>query len=313
MKIAVIGAGAIGSLFGSLLTANNVDVCLYDKDRDKIEFIKKNGIKLVFPQTGDKKKIFPKTASQLSDIDSCDYYLFCVKSYSTEKAASEIASIASENSIIITFQNGMGNVEKIQKFFPDKCIAAGTTSEGATFVAPGTVIYGGRGKTSISMIDSSAEGTSDNTKIGPLIGALNKSDLHTCVSSNFRKDIWRKLIINAAINPVTAVMKLQNRCISESKYLRIVSDLIIEEAVKTAKAEGIHFNLDEIKSSVYSIAEKTGGNRSSMLQDIDNKRKTEIDFISGTIAEKGKYLNTETAANTFMFNIIKVLESKHFT
>ena len=309
MKTAVIGAGAIGSLFGSLLTANNVDVCLFDRDRYKIEFIKRNGIELIFPEKGVKKKIFPKASSELADIISCNYYLFCVKSYSTEKAASEIAGIASENSIVVTFQNGMGNVEKFQKFFPDRSIAAGVTSEGATFAAPGTVIYGGKGKTSVSMIDSS----SDSSPLYPLIDALNRSALDAEISSDFRKDIWKKLIINAAINPVTAVMKLQNRYISQSEYLRAVSDLIIEEAVKTAAAEGIHFNLDEIKSSVYNIAEKTGENRSSMLQDIENKRKTEIDFISGAVAQRAEYFSLETPANTFMQNIVKVLEPEHFT
>jgi 2-dehydropantoate 2-reductase len=309
MKIAVIGAGAIGSLFGSLLKANNFDVCLYDRDIKKIEFIKKNGIELVFPKTGRKKKIFPEASSELPEIKSCDYYLFCVKSYSTEIAASEIAGIASDNSIAVTFQNGMGNVEKIQKYFPDKSIAAGTTSEGATFVPPGTVIYGGKGKTSVSMIVSA----SDRSRLNPLINVLNRSGLDADISSDFRKDIWRKLIINAAINPVTAVMKLQNRYISESKYLRAVSDLLIEESVKTAEAEGIYFNPDEIKSSVYSVAEKTGENRSSMLQDIENSRKTEIDFISGAIAERAENFSLKTPANIFMQNIIKVLESKHFT
>jgi 2-dehydropantoate 2-reductase len=307
MKTAVIGAGAIGSLFGSLLKANNFDVCLFDRDIKKIEYIKKNGIELVVPVTGEKKRIFPEAFSELQEIKSCDYYLFCVKSYSTEIAASEIASIASENSIAVTFQNGMGNIEKIQKYFPDKSIAAGTTSEGATFLPPGTVVYGGKGKTSVSMI------TSDRSRLNPLINALNRSGLNAEISSDFRKDIWRKLIINAAINPVTAVMKLQNKYICESEYLRAVSDLIIEEAVKTAEAEGIYFNPDEIKAEVYSVAQKTGENRSSMLQDIENSRKTEIDFISGAVADKAKNFSLNTPANIFMQNIIKVLESKHFT
>ena len=140
----------------------------------------------------------------------------------------------------------------------------------------------GKGETALSIIESG----SSSALLEPLINALNRSGLKTSVSENYRKDIWRKLIVNAVINPVTAVLSLQNRHIADSVYLRDLAEMIISESVKAAAADGIYFDTDEIRDAVFTIAVKTGENRSSMLQDIENRRKTEIDYISGAAADK---------------------------
>lgn len=308
MKTAVIGAGAVGSLFASLLKTKNNDTVLFDTDIDKINYISRNGIELVFPESSGKKRIFPEAVSDTGRIRNYDYYLICVKSYSTEAAVKSIVSCAGENLVIVTFQNGMGNADIIRKYFPDTSSAAGTTSEGAAFINPATVIYGGRGKTALSMIDSRS-----NSKLMPLIDALNSCGLEAALTDSFRKDIWKKLIINAAVNPLTAVLKLENRYISESVYLRNITEMIIRETVKAAESDGIFFDIDDITNTVYTVAEKTGRNRSSMLQDIENCRKTEIDFISGAAAEIAEKNGIASPVNRIMQNIVKVLESRYFT
>ena len=304
MKTAIIGAGAIGSLFGSLIKANNADAVLFDKDIKKINSIRQNGIELVYPDSGKTLHVFPETAHSIEKIKSFDYYLLCVKSYSTEAAAEEISEICSSDSVIVTFQNGMGNAEILCRYFPESRIAAGTTSEGALFTPPSTVIYGGRGKTALSIIEKNT----DNSKLLPLLELLNSCSITASISDDFKKDIWRKLIVNAVINPVTAVLRLQNRYVSESVYLRNLADMIIRESVKAAEKDKVYFDIEEIRSTVFSIAQKTGSNRSSMLQDIENRRKTEIDYISGTAADKAENAGIDLSVNRIMQNIIKVLE-----
>ena len=302
MKTAVIGAGAVGSLFASFLKTKNNDTVLLDTDLDKINYISSNGIELIFPENSSKKRIFPEAVTDTGRIKNYDYYLICVKSYSTEAAVKSIVSCAGENSVIVTFQNGMGNADIIRRFFPDTSSAAGTTSEGAAFINPATVIY------ALSMIDSRS-----NSKLMPLIDALNSCGLEAALTDSFRKDIWKKLIINAAVNPLTAVLKLENRYISESVYLRNITEMVVRETVKAAESDGIFFDIDDITNTVYTVAEKTGRNRSSMLQDIENCRKTEIDFISGAAAEIAEKNGIASPVNRIMQNIVKVLESRYFT
>ncbi len=309
MKTAIIGAGAIGSLFGSLLKINNIDAVLFDRDQDKINYIKNNGLKLIYPGNGESFRIYPEAESDIMKIKDFDYYLMCVKSYSTEAAAAEISAVCSSKSVIVTFQNGMGNVDILKKYFPESRIAAGTTSEGASFKSPGTVIYGGKGKTSFSIIDAG----NDNKKLGQLITMLNNGGIDTSRADNYRRDIWKKLIVNAAINPLTAVLRVKNISVSESPCLRNLAEMIISESVKAAEADGIFFDYEEIRENVFNIAEKTAENRSSMLQDIENKRKTEIDYISGTAADRAEKAGIEKSVNRIMQNIIKVLENRYFT
>ena len=308
MKTAIIGAGAIGSLFGSLLKANNIDTVLYDRDSRKTDYINKNGIQLIYPQPGKKLTLFPEASDRIERIKGFDYYLLCVKSYSTEAVAEKISSVSRDDSVIVTFQNGMGNIEILRKYFRGSCIAAGTTSEGALFTPPASVVYGGRGKTSFSIIDKNG----NNSVLEPILQMLNSSGIETSLTDNYRNDIWKKLVVNAAINPLTAALKLQNRHISESPYLREVAEMIILESIEAAGADGINLDYEEIKNTVFSVAEKTGLNRSSMLQDIENKRKTEIDFISGAAADKAEETGISLSVNRIMQNIIKVLERRYF-
>ena len=308
MKTAIIGSGAIGSLFGSLLKKNSIDAVLYDRDSRKTDYINKNGIELIYPESGEKLRLFPEASDRIERIKGFDYYLLCVKSYSTEAAAGEISGVAGNNSVIVTFQNGMGNVEILRKYFPDCRIAAGTTSEGALFNPPASVVYGGRGKTSFSIIKENA----DNSPLEPLIKMLNSSGFETALTEDYRHDIWKKLIVNAAINPLTAALRLENRYISESVYLREIAEMIILESVEAAAADGISLDYEEIRNTVFSVSEKTGLNRSSMLQDIENRRKTEIDYISGAAADKAEETGISLSVNRIMQNIIKVLESRYF-
>ena len=308
MKTAIIGSGAIGSLFGSLLKANSIDAVLFDKDSGKTDFINKNGIELIYPETGKKLHLYPEASSCIERIRNFDYYILCVKSYSTEEAAEKISRVSGDNSVIVTFQNGMGNVEIIRKYFPDSSVAAGTTSEGAVFTPPASVVYGGSGITAVSIIGRNP----DNSKLEGFLKMLNKSGIETVITGNYRHDIWKKLVVNSAINPLTAALRLQNRFVSESPYLRNLAEMIIKESVKAAEADGIILEYEEIRNTVFSVAEKTGLNRSSMLQDIENGRKTEIDFISGSAADKAEKAGISPSVNRIMQNIIKVLEKKHF-
>ncbi len=309
MKTAIIGAGAIGSLFGSLLKASGYSPVLYDTDSKKTEYINKNGIKLIYPKKEKQIHIFPEATDNIEEIKGFDYYVFCVKSYSTKAAAEKVSSVKSEQSIALSIQNGTGNEYIIANYFSKDFTAAGVTSEGASFISPASVIYGGKGKTLISIIKENP----DNSKLKSLIKIFNRSGIETDITKNYRHDIWKKLIINAAINPVTAVLGFKNKAVSESPYLGKLTEMIIKDAVKGARAAGIKIDYNEIRETVFSTAEKTGENYSSMLQDIKNKRKTEIDYISGAIADYTENNGADISVSRIMQNIINALENRYFT
>ncbi|MCQ2604026.1 MAG: 2-dehydropantoate 2-reductase [Spirochaetia bacterium] len=304
MKIGIFGAGSLGTLYGGMLSASGTEVILYARKSNKNRtLLEKNSAEVRNPDNTAITSTL-KITSVISDLASCDYILLCVKSYSTEEAAAQL-SAASPTGIIVTFQNGWGNIDILKKYFPCSRIAAGTTSEGAYLIEPGIAVHGGHGITSISMLSG------DNAELEPLVTSLNHAGLKAEINPDHIKAIWKKLIINAVINPLTAIAEVKNIQVSSSPYLRSAGEEIIKECVLCSQAEGINLTYDEMHDAVFSVAEKTGSNRSSMLQDILAGRKTEIDFISGAIEKTGLKYNIDTKVNSLLKNIVKAKEAKN--
>ncbi len=309
MDIAIIGAGAAGMLFAGRLSSAGYNVLITDKSLERISAVRKKGIKILSPDGKEVLASKPYAAAQdelqSSRFRGCDYYIFCVKAFSTAEAAEAVSIFAGSNSIAVTFQNGAGNIEKIAQFFKTSNIAAGTTTEGATFLSPGSVIHGGNGKTQIGMIGN---GPGQKERLMPLVEALSESGFSSAYSSNPKKLIWEKLAVNACINPLTALTGAANGFVSVNRHLMAIAKMISEEVCAAASSGNINLDSGSIYRSIIDVAEKTSENRSSMLQDISAGRKTEIDQISGFIAEKARQAGNPADANTALHLIVKALE-----
>lgn len=303
MKIAIVGSGAMGSLYGAYLHKSGEEVYLINKWEEHINTINKEGLVI---DTGDKKlKFYPKAVTNSKDIGIVDLAIVFVKSTKTEEAILENKNIMGENTYVLTLQNGYGNGEKIEKYINKDRIIVGTTGEGCTTIKAGYIRHAGSGDTYIGMFS----GKEDNI-LKRLDNILNHSGFNTHICKDATELIWNKLIINVGVNAITAILGIKNgEILKEKATKKIMKDAVIE-AVKVANAKGFNFNEEEMIKKVENVALKTAENKSSMLQDVLNNKKTEIETINGAIVKEGSKFNIETPINETLTNLIISLEKK---
>lgn len=302
MKISIIGSGAMGSLFGGSLSRVGHDVVLYDVYREHVEKIVADGLAIEDAASGAVTVCHPSASAEPRAVEGSDVLVIFVKSTSTEEAAAQFVPFAKKDTIVLTLQNGLGNEQIIRRHFGPERTAAGVTSQGATFLGPGRIRHAGRGPTHVSMADGR------NEKLAPLAAALEKAGFEIHVEKDVASLVWSKLVINVGINALTAITNQTNGKLVESEETKAIMADLVAEAVAVAKAKGIRLTYDDPLATVFEVARKTGANRSSMLQDFDKNRLTEIDFMNGAIVREAAGTGIATPANATLTRLIKTME-----
>jgi 2-dehydropantoate 2-reductase len=303
MKISIIGAGAMGSLFGGKLASASNDVILYDINKEHVAAINSSGLKIETLADGKTETVYPAATADPEDLKGSDVFIVFVKSTATEIVASTFKSFAGPDTIVITLQNGLGNEDILKKHFGASNTAAGVTSQGATFAGPGNIKHAGNGPTHLCMSDK------NNNKLRPFIAELQKAGFEADVEENIESLVWSKLIVNVGINGLTALTGLKNgQLLDYSETKELMKDMVLE-AVEVAEALGIKLTFDNPLETVYSVAEKTGLNRSSMLQDFDRGSATEIDFINNAIVREGEKAGIAVPVNKTIAALVKTIDS----
>jgi 2-dehydropantoate 2-reductase len=299
MKIAVLGAGAMGSIFGGWLSRRH-EVWLIDIWQEHCEAINTNG--LLIEENGQIHRFHPRAVPNAHSVGPVELVIIFVKSIDTATALAQNRELFTPQTLALTLQNGWGNAEEIRPYVGAANLFVGTTAHGGNVRGPGRVCHAGRGPTSIGVL-SGPPGRA--RKIAAL---FSDAGLTAEVTDNAGATIWRKLIINAAINPLTALLEVPNGYLTESATTRELMALIIKEAVRVANGTGIPFEVTELIDTVQKVARQTAPNRSSMLQDLTNQRPTEIDRINGAIVAQGNALGIATPYNQMLFQLIKAKE-----
>lgn len=305
MKITIVGAGAMGSLFGGLLSEAGNQVYLLDIWKEHVATINKDEL-WIEGLSGDRF-IKIKAVTEPKEIDGIsDLIIIFVKSYHTENAARNMFLLVGENTSILTLQNGLGNFEILSNTFGPKKVIAGTTSYGATLLGPGRVRHAGIGTTTIGELDGKI-----TTRTEKIARVLTQAGIETGVSDNVLGLIWTKLLINVGINALGVLIRVKNGELIKGKYsLKLQRDLV-KEAMEVVEKKGIKLIHQDMIKEVASICEKTSANLNSMLQDVLKKRKTEIDFINGAIVREGRKLNLSTPVNQMITDLIKAVEEAY--
>jgi 2-dehydropantoate 2-reductase len=298
MRILIFGAGAIGSLFGAMLS-KNTDVLLFGR-KSHINAIKNTGL-IIKGKKNFNVKI--NAESSFKNITfSPDLLILTVKSYDTEAAIKQAKEILNKDTRILSLQNGLDNIEKISKIVDSKRIIAGTTTHGAFFSKPGLIKHTGTGETVLGELNI------EKTKqLKEIIKLFNEAGIVTKESKNIISDIWKKAIINSSINPLTAIFRCKNGHLIENPILEKLLVNICEESVKIANAEGIDISYQEMLNKTKEVVKNTSDNFSSMLQSILNKKRTEIDSINGKLIELGRKNKISTKLNELLVYTVKSL------
>lgn len=301
LRIAIIGAGAMGSLYGGYLSKGDNDVYLVDIWEDHINRINDKG--LIIVEKDVEILVKPRGITDSKDMGPMDLVIVFVKSIHTKNAIENNLPIIGPQTMVLSLQNGYGNSDDISQYVQKSNIILGTTSHGATMLEPGKIKHAGKGKTYIGKL---TRGKDENLiKIRDL---LNEAGFETVISDNVMELIWSKLLVNVGINALTAILEINNGQLLEWEEGKELLVLAVSEGVRVANGLGLDFNKEEVVSHVMDVARATGENKSSMLQDILNKRKTEIEKINGAIVKEGEKIGLETPVNRVLVDLIKVKE-----
>lgn len=301
MKIGIVGAGAMGSLFSYYIHKSGKEVVLYETSKETVSHIKKGLTVILDDRT---ETILLPVSSDAEILRDCSYIFLFVKSYDTAKAVKNIRGILTPETRLISLQNGLGNEETIKDMLPDNVLLYGTTTTGAAKTGPATVKLGGAGEISI--------GGSSEEEISAALNMFSSVGLKADKSADPDRVVWSKTIINAAINPIGALLGVPNGTLSNNEHSLLLMRSIVAEAVKVAKELNIVFDTEEMQQATIDVCHQTAINECSMLQDVNHKRRTEIESITGELIARAKKYNIDVPFNTAAYHLIKALEISYF-
>jgi 2-dehydropantoate 2-reductase len=297
MKVGIVGAGAMGSIFAYFFNKANISTVLFEKDSNIIKNMK-DGLKILADSKTENIKV--EVGDNPLVLKDCETIFIFVKIYDTEEAVQKIAPGIDKKTIIVSLQNGIGSKEILAKYIQEERIVYGSTSIGATRINSNSVRLGGMGDIVI--------GGSKKESVAAVGRILKEAGLNVIITVNPDEAIWKKAIINAAINPLGALLGVPNGEIVKNEYSRTLQEKIVREAVEVANSIGLPFNSDEMVKQTKNVCEKTEKNLCSMLQDVNAGRRTEIDNINGIIIQYGEKNSIPTPYNDAVYCLIKAKE-----
>ncbi len=305
MRISIVGAGAMGLLFAYLLSRKEgLEVRLVDRRPDRAEKIRQDGLHV--EGVSGEHHLRPRITANPDEAAPTDLVILCVKSPDTYEAAVRTRSLAGDGTGVLTLQNGLGNIESIEQALGPGRAFGGTTSMGATVLAPNRIRHAGWGETIIG------EPTGRRTKRAEaVLEAFRLAGLEASFTDDLSGLLWSKLIINVGINALTALTRLQNGRLIEHAGTRSVMKLAVEEAARVAEALGIRLLYDHPVEKVARVCEATAGNVASMLQDVLREKRTEIEQINGAVVREAAKLDIPTPVNETLAGLVQTLEESY--
>lgn len=326
-NIWIVGSGALGCLYSALLANAGFKVTLFTHTEEQAASINRTGIlikgskellvrqklhavantaKHTFQGASTLQNINTLTPQEKSTLNPPELLLVLVKGYSTRAALATLPPLINADTQILTLQNGLGNAQEIAELFPKQLIFCGITYNGATLLETGQVLFASQGDTFIGMQSPEKESTATNAK--KLANVFNTAGIHCAVAENINSLLWSKLAVNAGINPLAALTRLNNGELAASNAGRELMCELVQEVVQVASAQGIQLDSADPFAHTLKVAEATARNKASMLQDILAGRRTEIDYISGAVVRYAEQYGIAAPANKRMLQLIKILE-----
>jgi 2-dehydropantoate 2-reductase len=307
-KVVVVGAGAMGSLFGGLLAQGGLDVTLVDVWKEHVDAINRNGLRIV--GHGGERTVRVAATMNSQSLRDADVVLFQCKAFANEAAARSVRHLFGGDTVAISFQNGLGNEETIGRIVGASHVLAGLTAQGAIVESAGVVRNFGDLPTYIGDL-----GGGRSERAAALAEAFTRHGLPTLASDDIKKLKWQKLLGNASLGAVSAATDMTSAQMVAVPELRAVILRALDETAAVARACGVALTDDE-KHAIFDKLTRTdgggtGASKSSMAADVARKRKTEIDTIHGSVVRLGREHAVPTPTLDTMIAIVKALESKY--
>jgi 2-dehydropantoate 2-reductase len=303
VRIAVVGAGAMGSLFGGKLSAV-AEVTLLDPWGEHVSAMQRDGLHIV--ELDGSEATVPVTATtDPAAVPTVDLAIIFVKSHATRRASQWASRFLAPDGLALTLQNGVGNAETMAEVLGADRVVAGVTSHGATLLGPAHVRHAGKGPTHIATRPEIAE------KLADVVAALEQAGFEVHPSDDLESLVWGKLIINVGINALTAILRVPNGQLVEIPAATALMAQAVAEAEAVCRAKGVTLPYDDPLGRVREVARATAANRSSMLQDVLRGVPTEIGVINEAIVREGQRVGVATPVNELISTVIRAIEGSY--
>lgn len=299
MRILIFGAGALGSLLAAFLASKH-EVTLVGRAAH-MAAIRQDGLKVEGVRKFDVKV---EAKEAVDGSEAPELVVLSVKSYDTQAAIPSLQKCVDESTRILTVQNGLGNYEALQAAFPRNPVLAASCVCGAMIAAPGRVLYQGGSE---MLIGGTVHQMNEARELGKL---FRTAGLNALGLPDVRGILWQKAIVNAAINPLSALFGKTNGELLADPTLVERMRRAVDEGAAVARAQKFNLPERDVFAYVRKVAESTSGNKSSMFQDLTKGHRTEIDFINGAIVEAGRRLGIPTPENAALLAAVKEREGR---
>lgn len=302
MTVAVIGPGALGTLFAARLALTGTTTLLFDYRLERALYLHERGVQL-HDQRGTHTLHLPVTADphNLSQVDAA---LVLVKAYQTDTVGALLAQHLHEHAVAVTLQNGLGNVETLELHLGPDRVIGGTTAQGAWLEAPGCVHDTGSGPTVLGR----SNGVADH-RLDDMAQALLLAGFAVSITQDLPAALWMKAILNAAINPPAALTRLRNGALAAHEPSLKLMTAAAREAFRIARTHGVRVEGQDWRARLQTVCQATETNVNSMLQDVLHARRTEIEAINGAIVRIAEQHDTPAPINRSLWYLLSALEA----
>jgi 2-dehydropantoate 2-reductase len=299
MKLAVLGPGALGCLLAALLREAGADVSLVDYRPERVARLRLRGIQVHTLEGG--YQVIQVPIGLAPEVGPCDLTIVAVKTYQTETAARVLPGLMSQGGMALTLQNGLGNLEAIARIVGPERLLAGVGLLGVTRQDEGRIIYAGRG---VIYIGVPAESQVSGAEVAAVVDLFRGAGLECQLREDIEAVLWEKLVINAGINPLTALLRVPNGALLQLPEAWEVAVAAAQEVQAVARAAGLTLSGDPT-SRLRQVCVDTAANRSSMLQDILAGRPTEIEALNAQVSSRGRALGLPTPVNDLLTRLLR--------
>jgi 2-dehydropantoate 2-reductase len=296
--ILIVGTGALATLFAARLTQAGHTITMLGSWKAGLDALQSDGARLV-DADGTEHPFEVQATDDPARCRGIRSALVLVKSWQTERAAAQLKECLADapHGLAVTLQNGLGNRETLVQSLSTARVVLGTTTTGATLLGPGRVKVGGEGIISIER----------HPALAPIEEALKSARFDVSIVEDAQSLVWGKLVINAAINPLTALLRVPNGELLKRSSARQMMKVLATEAAQAAQAEGIVLPFSDPVAAAEEVARRTAANHSSMLQDVLRGAPTEIDAICGAVVKIAQKNNIDAPANQACWQLVKAI------
>lgn len=306
MKLAVVGAGAMGGSLAAHAARAGHDVTVVDAAPEVVAAVRDGGIEVEAPEGAFRAAV--GATGEPAEVGVADAVVLFVKAQHTAAAARSIAPLVGPDTAVATLQNGWGNADRIAAEVARSQLVIGVTYNSCTARGPGRVVHSGRGPTVVGPY--SGDDLSRATAVAAL---LDGSGWAATATADVRTEIWRKLVLNCATLPTSALTRLPAGALGEPGALRDLVDAVAAEAVAVAVAQGLDVDVEERTAAIHDVLARAGSGRASMLQDVLAGRKTEIETVNGAVVALGTELGVPVPLNRALVALVHGLERSYLS